>query len=192
MRSLPVLAIPLVFILVPVSGANRSASTPPEDHRSGFLRERLGRRGREPIFPTASRNDLPLHGRNGWHPFDRRHGSDEAEEGDPGRVMHGGARSRVHQRNVSEDTLDWYAQDTSGNVWYFGEDTKELDSNGNVISTEGSWQAGVNGAQQGVIMEAHPKVGDRYQQEFCGWRRAGHGPGAWPQQEHVRHVRVFR
>lgn len=67
---------------------------------------------------------------------------------------------------LTEDTLDWYAQDSSGNVWYFGEDTKELDANGNVISTEGSWQAGVNGAQQGIVMEAHPHVGDKYRQEF--------------------------
>src|SRR6266513_258867 len=68
---------------------------------------------------------------------------------------------------LTEDTLDWFAQDTDGNVWYFGEDTKELDANGNVISTEGSWQAGVNGAQPGIIMEADPRVGDRYQQEFA-------------------------
>jgi hypothetical protein len=67
---------------------------------------------------------------------------------------------------LEEDTLDWFAQDNDGNVWYFGEDTKELDANGNVISTEGSWQAGVNGAQPGIIMEADPLVGDTYQQEF--------------------------
>ena len=67
---------------------------------------------------------------------------------------------------LAEDTLDWFAQDTQGNVWYFGEDTKELDANGNVTSTEGSWQAGVNGAQPGIIMEANPRVGDTYQQEF--------------------------
>jgi hypothetical protein len=66
----------------------------------------------------------------------------------------------------SEDTLDWYAQDADGNVWYFGEDTKELDPDGNVISTEGSWQAGVNGGVQGIVMEANPHVGDKYQQEF--------------------------
>jgi hypothetical protein len=65
-----------------------------------------------------------------------------------------------------EDTLDWYAQDIDGNVWYFGEDTKELDANGNVISTQGSWQAGVNGAQPGIIMEASPQLGDFYYQEF--------------------------
>jgi len=64
-----------------------------------------------------------------------------------------------------EDTFDWFAQDRDGNVWYFGEDTKELDENGNVISTEGSWEAGVDGAQAGIIMLADPKKGNRYQQE---------------------------
>lgn len=64
-----------------------------------------------------------------------------------------------------EETFDWYAQDIEGNVWYFGEDTKELDENGNVISTEGSWEAGVNGAEAGIIMLADPKKGDRYRQE---------------------------
>ena len=66
-----------------------------------------------------------------------------------------------------EDTFDWYAQDVDGNVWYFGEDTKELDENGNVISTEGSWEAGVNGAEPGIIMLADPKKGDKYQQELA-------------------------
>ena len=64
-----------------------------------------------------------------------------------------------------EDTFDWYAQDEEGNVWYFGEDTKELDESGNVISTEGSWEAGVDGAEPGIIMLADPKKGDKYQQE---------------------------
>ena len=64
-----------------------------------------------------------------------------------------------------ERTTDYFAQDVQGNVWYFGEDTQELDSNGNVISTEGTWRAGVSGAQPGIIMEAQPRVGDRYNQE---------------------------
>jgi hypothetical protein len=68
---------------------------------------------------------------------------------------------------LAEDTFDWYAQDKAGNVWYFGEDTKELDENGNVISTEGSWEAGVHGAEPGIVMEATPKKGDKYQQEFA-------------------------
>jgi hypothetical protein len=76
-------------------------------------------------------------------------------------------RDRAYVDGVlAEDTLDWFAQDKDGNVWYFGEDTKELDADGNVISTEGSWQAGVNGALPGIIMEANPRVGDTYQQEF--------------------------
>ena len=78
----------------------------------------------------------------------------------------------VHHRSFEdgilvEDTFDWYAQDKRGNVWYFGEDTKELDEAGNVISTEGSWQAGMDGAKPGIIMEANPKKGDKYQQEFA-------------------------
>ena len=70
-------------------------------------------------------------------------------------------------RVLVEDTFDWFAQDVDGNVWYFGEDTKELDENGNVISTEGSWEAGVNGAEPGIVMLADPKKGDKYQQEFA-------------------------
>lgn len=65
---------------------------------------------------------------------------------------------------LTEKTFDYFAQDKAGNVWYFGEDSAELDDNGK-ISHEGSWLAGVNGAQPGIIMEAHPKVGDSYQQE---------------------------
>lgn len=66
---------------------------------------------------------------------------------------------------LAERTFDWYAQDKEGNVWYFGEATEELE-NGKVTSREGSWQAGVDGAEPGVIMQADPKVGDSYQQEF--------------------------
>jgi hypothetical protein len=66
---------------------------------------------------------------------------------------------------VKEDTFDWYAQDSAGNVWYMGEDTKEYE-NGKVSSTEGSWEAGVDGAQAGVIMPAHPKPGMAYRQEY--------------------------
>lgn len=63
-----------------------------------------------------------------------------------------------------EDTRDWYAQDRAGNVWYFGENTKTI-KNGKVVSREGSWRAGRGGAQAGIVMEAHPKIGDSYQQE---------------------------
>jgi len=64
-----------------------------------------------------------------------------------------------------EDTLDWYAQDKCGNVWYLGEDTKEYEK-GKVVSTAGSWEAGVDGAQAGVIVAASPKDGLVYRQEY--------------------------
>jgi len=64
-----------------------------------------------------------------------------------------------------EDTFDWYTQDKDGNVWYFGEDTKSYE-NGVVKSTEGSWEAGVDGAVPGIVMPAHPAVGDTYYQEY--------------------------
>lgn len=66
---------------------------------------------------------------------------------------------------VVEDTYDWYAQDTDGNVWYLGEDTEEYD-NGEVVSTAGSWEAGVDGALPGIVMRATPRVGDAYRQEY--------------------------
>jgi len=64
-----------------------------------------------------------------------------------------------------EDTWDWYAQDKDGNVWYLGEDTKEYE-NGKLKSTEGSWQAGVDGAEAGVVVPAKPEVGLTYRQEY--------------------------
>ncbi len=64
-----------------------------------------------------------------------------------------------------EDTFDWYAVDRSGNVWYLGEDTKELE-NGKVVSTEGSWEAGVDGAQPGIALPGDPRVGLSYRQEY--------------------------
>ena len=71
---------------------------------------------------------------------------------------------------ISEETFDWYAQDTGGNVWYFGEDTMEYvyDDDGNLleISTEGSWEAGVDGATPGIVMLADPEVGLSYRQEY--------------------------
>lgn len=66
-----------------------------------------------------------------------------------------------------EDTYDWYAQDTEGNVWYLGEDSKEYE-NGEVVSTAGSWETGVDGALPGIIMYADPGAhrNEPYRQEF--------------------------
>ena len=67
---------------------------------------------------------------------------------------------------LAERTTDWYAQDRSGTVWYFGEDTAELDRAGRVTSREGSWLAGVDGARAGVFMPARPRVGQSFRQEY--------------------------
>jgi len=65
----------------------------------------------------------------------------------------------VQGGKVRERTDDYYVQDQAGNVWYFGEDTAELDNDGKVTTTDGSWRTGVDGAMPGIIMPADPQVG---------------------------------
>jgi len=87
------------------------------------------------------------------------------------RLIANGVTARVVHDVVTEGgepvevTDDWYAQDRAGNVWYLGEDTKEYED-GRVVSTAGSFEAGVDGAQAGVVMPARPRVGLRYRQEY--------------------------
>jgi len=68
---------------------------------------------------------------------------------------------------VVEDTLDYYAQDEDGNVWYFGEESKDYNKKGIIVSIEGSWLSGINGAQPGIIIPGNPKKGDIYRQEYA-------------------------
>jgi hypothetical protein len=83
-----------------------------------------------------------------------------------------GVRTRVVEDRLyldgilEERTSDYFAQDPCGNVWYLGEDTATLDEHGNVISTDGSFHAGVDGAQPGVVMQAQPEMGRRFRQEW--------------------------
>jgi hypothetical protein len=83
-----------------------------------------------------------------------------------------GVRTRVVEDRgyldnvLAERTSDYYAQDRCGNVWYFGEDTATLDRHGRVVDTEGTWHAGVDGAQPGVFMQAHPQLGRSFRQEW--------------------------
>jgi hypothetical protein len=64
-----------------------------------------------------------------------------------------------------ERTLDWYAQDKDGNVWYLGEDSRNYE-HGRWVKDDGSWTAGVGNGKPGVIMLARPRRGDRYRQEY--------------------------
>ena len=87
-------------------------------------------------------------------------------EGIYARVVH----DRVSRNGATlEDTFDWYAQDSDGNLWYLGEDTAEYE-NGKLKTKEGSWAAGVDGAEPGVVVPAHPKQGQSYREEYY----AGH------------------
>jgi hypothetical protein len=67
---------------------------------------------------------------------------------------------------LEEQTTDWYTQDHAGNVWYFGEATRELNAKGQTTTTEGSWQAGMDGAAPGIFMPADPKAGQSFRQEY--------------------------
>ena len=86
-----------------------------------------------------------------------------------------GIKTRVVHDRVSrngqtvENTHDWYAQDSKGNIWYFGEDTGEYE-NGKLKTKEGSFAYGVDGAQPGVVVPASPKPGMSYREEYY----AGH------------------
>jgi hypothetical protein len=74
----------------------------------------------------------------------------------------------THNGTLLEKTFDFYAQDDQGNVWYLGEDTTAFLPNGKT-DTSGSFEAGVGGAQPGIIMEANPQIPDAYRQEcFAG------------------------
>ena len=82
---------------------------------------------------------------------------------------------------LEERTTDWYSQDSKGNVWYFGENTAELDRHGHVTSTEGTWRTGVHGAKPGIFMLANPRVGQTGRQEFL----KGHA------EDHFKVVAIF-
>jgi hypothetical protein len=87
------------------------------------------------------------------------------------KMIANGIRARVVRDVVTEDgkpvekTNDWYAQDKTGNIWYLGEATTEYE-NGKPTSTEGSFEAGVDGARAGIIMPANPRPGMAYREEF--------------------------
>ena len=71
---------------------------------------------------------------------------------------------------LAQKTVDWYAQDKDGNVWFFGEDLKAYSPAGKVTSTKGSWLAGTNGALPGIIMQAVPTANLTYREDYY----AGH------------------
>lgn len=150
-----------------------------------------GHRGDLPIFgpgdsyhPVIERADFSPNITNRWFPL--KPGTtlvyEGTKDGLPARnVFHVTSRTKVIDGvlcrvvfdqlfldgKLAERTYDYYSQDDDGNVWYFGEDTVSLDDQGHLTDTSGSFRAGVNGAQPGVFMEAHPELGRWFRQEWA-------------------------
>lgn len=168
-------AVTVVAVLLGIAGAEASLGDPaPQDIRSGA----------GPGWPrTLHPSDFVAKVDNPWFPLApgskwRYRGVDEdGPFRDVMGVTHrtktilGVSATVVHDvvlRNGKrrEVTSDWYAQDRSGNVWYFGENTRELNRHGQVTSREGSFRAGRDGARPGVLFPGAPKVGQRARQEY--------------------------
>jgi hypothetical protein len=67
---------------------------------------------------------------------------------------------------ATERVIGYFAQDRNGNVWSFGEDAQSLDTNGNVVSTDGSWHAGIDKAPRAMFMEGTPVVGHSFADDY--------------------------
>lgn len=75
---------------------------------------------------------------------------------------------------IVEDTFDWYAQDAAGAIWYLGEDTAEFED-GEIVSREGSFEAGVDGALPGILIPPDPEPGMKYRQEYYAGQAEDNG-----------------
>ena len=111
--------------------------------------------GHEPVLADEPGQSLGLDRDGRARPAVSRLRS-RSHRNDPRDRSGGRSRRRPQDGALVEDTYDWYVQD-AGNVWYLGEETKEYE-HGKVVSTEGSWKAGVDGAQAGIIMPAEPRA----------------------------------
>jgi hypothetical protein len=145
-------------LVAPASAAHHAASIPPASSFSA--------RVDNPWFPLLPGTRYVYSGAK-----DGKHARDVVVVTHATRTIDGILCVAVDDRRtlggrLEERTTDWYSQDARGNVWYFGERTAELDAHGKVTSTEGSWLAGVDGAEPGVFMPAHPRLGQSARQEY--------------------------
>jgi hypothetical protein len=178
-RTRAMLALGIASALMAVGSASAAGTAPAGAQKSGPIKSGAG-----PGWPaTLSPSDFVARVDNPWFPLKpgsryRYKGNKEGTRMiDVLKVTHrtktilGVKTTVVHDKVLmhgrpEEVTNDFYAQDHHGNVWYFGEATKELDRHGNTISTEGSFKAGVDGARAGLYIPGHPKVGQSARQEF--------------------------
>ena len=168
-RTLAVCALAATAAALSVNGG--AAGSSPDSGRSG---------DRTPRPPASS---FTAHVDNQWFPLEpgSRYLYTGVKDGQPTRdIMTVTHRTRTIdgvpcvvvkdtlfiRGRVGERTTDWYSQDARGNVWYFGEQTAELDAHGHVTSTEGTWTTGVDGAEPGIYMPANPQLGHMGRQEY--------------------------
>lgn len=175
-RNASVLAMALVGILAlagPVSSGTGASARSPRPPRWALHGKYLPSIEPANFVATIDNRYFPLRPGTGFH---YRGVKGAAAQTDDMIVTHQlqnvlGVRCTVVRDTVSqhgkplERTFDWYAQDRDGNVWYMGEDAREL-KNGRFVRASDSWQAGVNGAKPGVIMPANPQPGEVYRQEY--------------------------
>jgi hypothetical protein len=186
-RGRPILALGIAAALIAGGSAIAGATTLAGSQTPGPIVSGAGPGGPATLSPSdfVARVDnpwFPLKPGSVWHYAglkDRAKTTDVVKVTDKTKTILGVNTTvvhdvvRVHGR-PEEMTNDYYAQDRDGNVWYFGEATKTLDKQGNTVSTEGSFQAGVNGARAGVLVSGHPKVGQVARQEFLKGQAEDH------------------
>ena len=158
----------------------------------GSAAEPVIKSGAGPGWPkTLHPSDFVRHVTNPWFPLkpgsvyryrglkDRQHTIDVMRPTHKTKTILGVKTTVVHDQVLihgkrREVTRDYYAQDRQGNVWYFGEDTRELTASGHLISRSGSFLAGRNGARPGVLFPAHPRPGVKARQEFLKGKAEDH------------------
>jgi hypothetical protein len=180
LQSRPALALAgaVAVFAVALGGATRvGAASAPQGSQA--IKSGAGRGWPQTLHPI----DFVARVNNPWFPLEpgsrwRYRGVDEdGPFSDEMRVTHRtktilGVRATVvhdvvlRQGKRREITSDWYAQDRAGNVWYFGENTRELNRHGQVTSREGSFRAGRDGARPGVLFPGTPRVGQTARQEY--------------------------
>jgi hypothetical protein len=172
----------LLLAVVFAAGSGAAANQKPGSIKSGA----------GPGWPkTLSPSDFVRHVSNPWFPLKpgskwhyrgrkgHVHSVDKMRVTPKTKMIEGVKTTVVHDEvyvngRPEEITRDFYAQDSHGNVWYFGEATREVNRRGNTISREGSFLSGKNGAEPGVLIPGHPKIGLSARQEYLKGQAEDH------------------
>jgi len=110
---------------------------------------------------------------------------------DETKMIANGVEARVVRDTATEDgvpveiTDDWFAQDSAGNIWYLGEHVTNFED-GKPVDHDGSFEAGVDGAEAGVAMPAAPQAGMEYRQEYYAGEAEDHGAVVTVGEEQVQ------